>query len=70
MARKNKNLPMNTKSTFWKVPSKRVHVFPAAIDASRELPTDGNLVLTMRCAPMLPNVYTFDSPRKSCKHRE
>lgn len=50
------HLPINTKSTFWKVPNKRVHVFPAAIDASRELPTDGNFVLTIRCAPMLPSV--------------
>uniref|UniRef100_A0A182VBT0 Uncharacterized protein n=1 Tax=Anopheles merus TaxID=30066 RepID=A0A182VBT0_ANOME len=46
------------------VPSSRVVVLPAAVIASRVLPTDGSFVLTIRCAPMLPSVYTFDSPVK------
>uniref|UniRef100_A0A8D8NXS3 (northern house mosquito) hypothetical protein n=1 Tax=Culex pipiens TaxID=7175 RepID=A0A8D8NXS3_CULPI len=32
--------------------------------ASRVLPIDGSFVLTIRWAPMLPKVYTLDSPKR------
>lgn len=43
-------------------PNNRVVVFPAAIIASRVWPTVGNFVQTTLWTPILPKVYTFDSP--------
>ena len=49
----------------WNVPSRRVVVPPVAIRASLDWPPAiGNFVLTTRCLPISPNVYTFASPMK------
>ena len=53
-----------TKITFWKIPRSLVVVLPAAVMASRVRPTDGSLVVTTRWLPIVPSVYTFDSPGK------
>lgn len=42
--------------TLYHVPSNRVVVFPAAMEADRSRPTVGSLVHTTLCAPMLPSV--------------
>ena len=46
----------------WKVPNNLVVVLPVAISASRVLPIMGSLVVTTRCVPTSPKVYTLASP--------
>ena len=52
-----------TWSTRWKMPRRRVVVLPDDILALRvSRPRCGSFVLTTRCPPISPIVYTFDSP--------
>lgn len=53
---------MKVKKKMLYTPNNLVVVLPAAVIASLVWPTVGNLVHTILCAPILPKVYTFDSP--------
>lgn len=45
------------------LPKSRVVVLPAAIIAPLAIPVAGSLVETTLCGPIVPSVYTFDSPK-------